>query len=541
MASLDNLINNTPNMVNRAQLEPKFNTGEIPEQVDFYGLIHNGLSRREDGIFKTIDNPLCIQAATGDANKNVLHIYALSNTDPEWALRLNTANNLIVDGNGKRLFISAPTEIGGSFDVIGNASVEGDLGVDASVTADRLTTGSGNSALQIGGGSIIFPNVGQQKIRLSQTSQGNDYAIGTQTNTFYLRSDANFAWYRRGSYTSAALNPGSGGTTLMSLTSTGDLEVTRNVGCSILNASSSITAGNNLQVENNISLSGTLSCNRSNTTNSITSSIYVQHYNEGVTPGGGWGGVKGVLSRVTSNTQMFSTAIFGDARGGSDFAVGVRGHAEGSGDAKYGVYAQAIGSGGLTSYGIYAVASGSDTNYAGYFAGNVRVTGSLTKGSGSFLIDHPQDPKNKTLRHNFVESPEYLCLYRGKAKIGASGKKQVKLPNYFTTLTKANEATIHLSSIGKKPHPLSYEWKDSFDAFFVYGEPNTEISYIVLADRDDPAIHILSRPVEEDKGNGNGVKGEYLHPEAYESKSRNVADVAEMPPGAEPLAKDKKS
>lgn len=45
--------------------------------------------------------------------------------------------------------------------------------------------------------------------------------------------------------------------------------------------------------------------------------------------------------------------------------------------------------------------------------GSLQVPGALSKGSGTFLIDHPLDPLNKNLRHGFVEAPEYLNIYRG--------------------------------------------------------------------------------------------------------------------------------
>ncbi|MBI2618241.1 hypothetical protein HYW58_02195 [Candidatus Kaiserbacteria bacterium] len=42
---------------------------------------------------------------------------------------------------------------------------------------------------------------------------------------------------------------------------------------------------------------------------------------------------------------------------------------------------------------------------------NVVVTGSISKGSGTFVIDHPLDPKNKLLYHSFVESPDVKNIY----------------------------------------------------------------------------------------------------------------------------------
>jgi hypothetical protein len=55
---------------------------------------------------------------------------------------------------------------------------------------------------------------------------------------------------------------------------------------------------------------------------------------------------------------------------------------------------------------VYGYATGATVNYAGYFSGDVNITGSIAKGSGTFKIDHPLDPENKYLYHSFVESPD---------------------------------------------------------------------------------------------------------------------------------------
>jgi hypothetical protein len=48
--------------------------------------------------------------------------------------------------------------------------------------------------------------------------------------------------------------------------------------------------------------------------------------------------------------------------------------------------------------------------------GNVAVTGSLSKGSGTFDIDHPI-VENKKLIHSFIEGPRCDLIYRGKATL----------------------------------------------------------------------------------------------------------------------------
>jgi len=68
--------------------------------------------------------------------------------------------------------------------------------------------------------------------------------------------------------------------------------------------------------------------------------------------------------------------VYSTAHGGTS-AFGVYGKGSG-GSNNYGVYAQTSGSG--SNVGVYAITSGS-SNYAGYFLGNVTVTGTFTSPS----------------------------------------------------------------------------------------------------------------------------------------------------------------
>ena len=49
----------------------------------------------------------------------------------------------------------------------------------------------------------------------------------------------------------------------------------------------------------------------------------------------------------------------------------------------------------LSGSAYYAQVFSVDAAGNGFYAGNLNVTGKLTKGSGSFKIDHPLDPANK--------------------------------------------------------------------------------------------------------------------------------------------------
>ncbi|RLE81970.1 MAG: hypothetical protein DRJ36_00905, partial [Thermoprotei archaeon] len=100
-------------------------------------------------------------------------------------------------------------------------------------------------------------------------------------------------------------------------------------------------------------------------------------------------------------------------------------------------------------------------------------------------------------------------------KLDATGAATVKMPDYFVALTKEDEATVNLTPIGR-PFLTGYEWNSDYTAFTIYGEPNREVAYIVLADRDDPVIRKLRKPVVQDKSDSKLCKpGELLYPEAY--------------------------
>jgi hypothetical protein len=165
---------------------------------------------------------------------------------------------------------------------------------------------------------------------------------------------------------------------------------------------------------------------------------------------------------------------------------------------------------------LYAVAAQSFSGYAGIFNGDVLVTGDINKSACSFLIDHPLDPENRLLRHMCVESPEYLLMYRGKVQLDARGEAVVEMPEYFQALAREEDATVSLTPVGR-PFLAGYDWLSGSGSFRVYGDPDREVSWVVYADRDDPVIREIGKPVEEWKGPDSKIcdRGELLRPTAY--------------------------
>ena len=177
-------------------------------------------------------------------------------------------------------------------------------------------------------------------------------------------------------------------------------------------------------------------------------------------------GGTGVYGRVWSTEGIISNAVYGVHDG--VFGRGVGGLATATSGINYGIHGETLSTMGCgvtgdaiastgTTYGIWGLAYSSG-GFGGYFTGDVHVQGALSKTSGSFLIDHPLDPENKLLRHNFVESPENLLIYRGKVHLDAEGKAEVAMPEYFEALAKEDQASIHLTPVGALPFLVSGEW-----------------------------------------------------------------------------------
>jgi hypothetical protein len=177
------------------------------------------------------------------------------------------------------------------------------------------------------------------------------------------------------------------------------------------------------------------------------------------------------------------------------------------------VYGQATG--GAYSYGVYGVASGASTaSYAGYFQGDVVVTGTLFKGGGSFKIDHPLDPENKYLSHSFVESPDMMNIYNGNVVTDERGYATITMPDWFESLNRdfRYQLTVIDNSDDFVMAKVTQEIEDG--SFVVRtSAPNVKVSWMVTGVRQDAYANLHRIPVEEDKPEEE--RGKYLYPDAY--------------------------
>jgi hypothetical protein len=201
-------------------------------------------------------------------------------------------------------------------------------------------------------------------------------------------------------------------------------------------------------------------------------------------------GVRGTSSAGTGAYGLHesltgtSPGLHGRTDSATDLAAGVYGEAPGKGALVAGVYGNAgNGIGLLGSGGNVGVLGYNPAGVAGLFAGNVAVTGTLTKGAGAFRIDHPLDPQHKYLQHSFVESPDMKNVYDGVVTTDRRGFATVKLPRYFQALNR--DFRYQLTSLSGLQN-VAVAQKIRGNRFVVQGEkPRSEISWQVTGIRKD--------------------------------------------------------
>ena len=253
---------------------------------------------------------------------------------------------------------------------------------------------------------------------------------------------------------------------------------------------------------------------------------------------------RGVFGLTTASTgandgvrgQSPSTGgrgVFGWATASTGFTFGVLGVSRSING--HGVYGEASASSGV-NYGVYG-RSDSAVGYAGWFQGQVHVTGRLTKGAGSFKIDHPLDPANQYLSHSFVESPDMMNIYNGNVTLDAGGEAWVPFPDWFQALNR--DFRYQLTSMGA-PGPNLYVAEEIAGNRFKIagGHPGGKVSWQVTGIRKDPYAEKHRIPVEEKKPPVE--RGFYLHPDVHGQPETKGLPWARDPEGMSQRAEARK-
>jgi hypothetical protein len=228
-------------------------------------------------------------------------------------------------------------------------------------------------------------------------------------------------------------------------------------------------------------------------------------------------------SNSSYGIEGYSSGSYGIV-GISGYTAGIVGISDGSGstttgygpDGVVGVTSGTFGTGvvaiSTTANGTGFLGVNQAGGQAGFFDGSVDVAGALSKSSGTFKIDHPQDPANKYLYHSFVESPDMMNIYNGDVTLDANGLATVTLPSYFESLNQ--DFRYQLTAIGGPGPNLHIATKVQNNTFKIGGgQPGMEVSWQVTGVRHDSWANAHRVQVEVEKPAGE--KGLYIHPELF--------------------------
>ena len=133
---------------------------------------------------------------------------------------------------------------------------------------------------------------------------------------------------------------------------------------------------------------------------------------------------------------------------------------------------------------------------------NLEVSGSLSKGSGSFKIDHPVKPDTHCLYHSFVESPLTDLIYRGKAKL-TGGKTSVNIDEHFGMTDGTFVALVDDKQVFTTNEDGWDAVKGKIEGNELHIECQNEnfegyVSWLVIGDRKD--AHIVAADWTDEKG-----------------------------------------
>ncbi len=133
--------------------------------------------------------------------------------------------------------------------------------------------------------------------------------------------------------------------------------------------------------------------------------------------------------------------------------------------------------------------SANPNSYAGFFSGNVKVTGNidlagtLTKGADAFRINHPLSPATRYLQHSVVESPDMKNIYDGVVRTNDRGYATVRLPRWFQALNE--RFRYQLTTI--RSFARAIVWREVRDNSFVIRtrHPHVKVSWQLTGIRHD--------------------------------------------------------
>ena len=138
------------------------------------------------------------------------------------------------------------------------------------------------------------------------------------------------------------------------------------------------------------------------------------------------------------------------------------------------------------------------------------VVGTITGTAKNFLIDHPQDPYNATLRHACVESDEYKNVYDGVITTDARGYATITLPSWFDSLNENFRYQLTIIDDGDD-FVLAKVTKEIENNRFMIrtSKPSVKVSWMVTGVRKD--AYVRDNPLKVEEAKTGDRKGKLLY------------------------------
>ncbi len=215
----------------------------------------------------------------------------------------------------------------------------------------------------------------------------------------------------------------------------------------------------------------------------------------------------------------------GNSGGAGGVFVGAEGNEGGVGATFQGGNAFDFGSAGGDGMSAWPGYSGETPAYAGYFNGNIDVTGSTEDSSSGLKIDHPLDPANKYLYHSSVESSEMMNIYTGNVTTDSEGFATVHLPDWFEAVN--TDFRYQLTVIGQFAQAIVNSEVTNHQFGIRTDKPNVKVSWQITGVRQD--AYAKAHPLVVEQAKDTRERGHYIHPELYGAPEEQSVEWARHP------------
>ncbi len=235
---------------------------------------------------------------------------------------------------------------------------------------------------------------------------------------------------------------------------------------------------------------------------------------------GAFGGAPSGVTDANGSAGIYAVGGDGVGNAQADFA--------GDGGEFYGGFTPESSS-GAAGYGIYATGGVGGVGvaaYAGYFDGNIEVTGTVFGSVKDFKIDHPLDPANKYLVHTSVESSEMMNIYSGNVVTDELGLATVTMPDWFQA--ENTDFRYQLTVLGGRFAQAIVSKEIAGNQFTIStNASNVKVSWQITAVRQDAYAKVHPMVVEQEKPERE--RGFYQNPELFGQPKEKQTEWARRP------------